>query len=141
VRRHVEAFGGDVERLELPPGLSVLGILETVQADPVLRVHCHVTIGDHLIPREAWARVYPKAGAELAVSVMPANGQTALRAVLLVAVAVAAIAAPYAAVGAGASATTFGAGTFGGALLAAGMPTVGYLAVNTLSPPAGAVGT
>lgn len=137
VRHRPEPFAaGPLERLEMPPGLTILGILDAVQPDPVLRAHCHVTLDGELVPREVWPRLYPKAGTELAVSVMPADGQTALRAVLLVAVAVLAVAAPYSLP----ATSAFAAGTLGGSLLAAGIPSAGYLAVNALPPPVGAAG-
>ena len=124
----------DVERAEIPPGLTVAGILEVVQVDPVLRAHCHVTIGGQVVPVDMYDRVRPKAGASLTVAVMPANGQTALRAVLVIAIAVAAVYTGGAAAIAFGGTATFG-GSLAGAAAATAIPLGGPLALNALQPP------
>jgi H+/Cl- antiporter ClcA len=127
----------DVERVELPPGLTIAGIVEVVHPDPVLRAHAAVTIGGELVPVERCRNVRPKAGALLAISAVPGNGQTALCAVLVVAIAVAAVYTGGAAAGLFAPGST--AGLLAGAAASAAIPAAGPLAVNAPSPPAAAV--
>ena len=52
-------------------GLTLQGILEEVQPDPILRQYAVIQIEGTPIPRENWGRVRPKAGKRVEVRVVP----------------------------------------------------------------------
>ncbi len=128
-----------VERndLTLPAGLTVLEILARVQADPVLRRHAHIFVGDQYIPQDYWGQVKPKPGMTLTIRVVPSGGEgkDPLRTVLSIAIiAAAAFAGPAAA---GALGLVKGSTAF--SLVSAGITAAvgigGQLLLNAIIPP------
>ena len=86
--------------VQVQGGRSIAQILEDLldgkDAAPTLRVE----VGGHEVPRSMWQRVKPKAGTQIAATVMPAGGGSDgnkwVRAVLMVVVIIVAwAAAPY----------------------------------------------
>ena len=78
----------------VPEGLTLQKMLELAQPDPILARHAVVFIAGHVIPRENWARVRPKAGTHVEIRVLPSGGEGSkniLRIVLTIAVIAAAI--------------------------------------------------
>ena len=128
-----------VERVThaLPQGLSLQDMLQAAQPDAVLRRHAHISLNGHLVPRENWARVYPKAGAHVGIRMVPqggGGGKNPLRTLLSIAV----LAASPVLAG-GLSAAMGLSGTFLGIstsrLLGAGVSLIGNLALNAIAPP------
>ena len=81
----------------VPEGLTLTEMLELVQPDPILARHAVAFIAGHIIPRENWARVRPKAGTHVEIRVLPSGGgggKNVLRIVLTIAVRAAASAFP-----------------------------------------------
>lgn len=116
--------------------IEEIRVLAGVDALPGLRAF----LGAREVPAVAWTRVRPKAGRILRFTCVPAGGDSGggkspLRTVMSIALLAATIAAPFALVGVGANAATWGAGTLGGSLFAAGVGIVGSLALNALIPP------
>lgn len=96
VRAAPHPFKAEAVDHSVEPGRTLEEILEICQADPVLRRHAHIFVGDVHVPRELWARVRPKAGAAIYVRVVPEGGgggkKNPLRTVLTIAVIVASFA-------------------------------------------------
>lgn len=120
-----------------PPGSSLADIVARAQPDPVLRRHAHVEIGGESVAPEAWARVRPKPGLQVAVRMVPmggGGGKNPLRTVLTLAIAAAAPA-----VGGFFATGIFAGGgvmTAVGSALSAGVSFAAQLALNALAPPA-----
>ena len=114
----------------LPAGLSVAEILVQVQPDPVLLQHAHVFIGPDYVPRDCWGQVRPKAGALVAIRVVPSggDGKNPLATILTIAVIAAAV-------WVGQLEFVVGLGTFGQAAVVAATGLVGSLLVNAIAPP------
>ena len=135
--------------LAVHEGLTIDGILEAVQPDPVLRAHAHVFIDDWYIPPSKWHQVRPKAGRIVTVRVVPGDpfgggggGKNPLRMILTIAVFAAAFAAPgllgpfliEAGLGAG---LLFGTGIFlAETVLPAVIGIAGALLISAIAPPA-----
>jgi hypothetical protein len=121
-------------RKDFPPGLSVAQIVAEVQPDPYLARCAHVSLGGDDILQKDWPRIYPKAGAQLTIRMVPrggGSGKNPLRTVLSLAlVAVTPMIA-------GGIAGFFGAtGTLFGRIISTGVSIVSRLALNALAPPA-----
>jgi hypothetical protein len=122
--------------IEMPAGTTVAEILAALGVAP--GAHARVFIDDHLIPREWWARVRPRAGRTVTVRVIPTGGdggsKNILAIVLTIVVLVVAIAAQqYWAVPLAAY-TGLSVGV-AGAVIFAGVSIVGSLAIMALIPP------
>lgn len=132
----------------VPVGMTVAGILDLVQPDPVLLQHAHVFIEGEYVPRAAWSQVRPKAGKNVIVRVVPSGGgggggkKNPLKIVLTLAV----IAASFyfgpqlgLAMGVGKSAGVAALGLEAGALQSAvggfAITAVGTLLTNAVAPP------
>lgn len=115
------------EVVEFEAGLTIAEMVDLAQADPMLRRYAVVVIAGEVVPRAMWARVRPKPGALLSLTVMP-QGANVLRTVLTIAVIAA---ATYATGGLAAA----GYGAFTVAAAGAAITTVGMLAINALVPP------
>lgn len=91
-----------------------------------------VEVGGYEVPAKLWAKVRPKAGTQIALTVMPAGGDDGnkwLRTILMIVVVVVAwYAAPYVAGAIGVSASYTG-------VIASGLTMLGTMAVNALVPP------
>jgi len=118
-----------------PEGASI-AVLVALHVPEPWRRQARVTICGHLILPAAWPRVRPRAGVTVEITVVPAN-RGVLTAVLMIGVvAAAAFAGPFAVgpLGLGLASGSLGAAV-GGALVTAGVGTLGMLAVNALVPP------
>lgn len=102
VRAAVNPFGLDNVDLNVPEGLTLAQIFEIAQPDPIIRRSAHIFIGEHYIPQENWARVKPKAGDKICVTIrafIPPQGgdrgsgagKNILRAILMIGVMAAAL--------------------------------------------------
>lgn len=123
---------------EFNVGVSLSDMLADIQPDVYLRGHAHVLINGVAVPRENWARVYPKGGSLVNIRFVPSGGgggrKNPLRTVLSLAVLAA---SP---VLAGSLGTALGAsGSFLGIsasrLITTGVNLLGRLAINALAPP------
>lgn len=115
-------------------GRTIAQILDDVLAGDEPVATLRVEIGGREVPRALWGRVRPKAGTQIAATVMPAGGDSGkkwLRAVLMVVVMVVAWYAVSAMAGAG----YFAAGSTAAANWTAGIYMLGSMAVNALVPP------
>lgn len=129
------------ETLEVPAGHTMAEIIEIAQPDPTIRRYLQVRLQGHLIPRENWHRIRPKAGMLLEAVPIPQGGNNELlRTVLMIAIVATAMAASPliagelgAAMGLGAIGFTFASAGIGGAL-----PLAGPLALALLPPESGA---
>lgn len=125
--------------LKLREGLSlaemVLGCEFPAEVEPLVVV----LVDDVEIPREAWARVRPKAGANVYVCVLPGKNKNPLTAILTLAVAVVAIAygGPLGAaiLGPETAGIAIGATTLGSIVGSAVINLVGALVIGALIPP------
>lgn len=133
-------FESRVIRFDVPCGLSLAEIIEQVQPQAVLRPFVHVAIGDHVIAREHYHRIRPRAGTRVTVRVLPGKkkasggGKSPLGIILSIVTVVAAIAIPALigpALGLGPIGTAIAKGLIAGAI-----SIVGGMAMNALSPPA-----
>ncbi len=81
-------FRTETVDLWVPEGYTISELLVMVQPDPVLLAHAFVFLGEDLIAREFWSRVYPKAGTTITVRVVPTGGggKNPLRTILMLAV-------------------------------------------------------
>ncbi|WP_396616806.1 host specificity factor TipJ family phage tail protein [Lysobacter soli] len=125
-------FSQDHGIVQVRAGQTLQAMLDEAAQGADIAATVRVQIGGIDVPREVWARVKPKAGTAIHVTVMPAGGSAKkiLRSVLLIAVMVVAwYAAPF---------LTGAFGVFAGvstAVVAAGLYMVGSLIVNALVPP------
>jgi hypothetical protein len=117
---------GEERRIVMVEPGTTLGELVGCHIPERWRHQARVAIAGHVVPADRWHRVRPRDGAVVEITVVPAGG-SALRMALTVGVlAAAAWAGPAAAVA---------LGGFGGAMVGAGVGTLGMLAINTLVPP------
>lgn len=139
VTLQVAAHPFAVERAthRFPAGGSVADLLALAQPDPFLRRYAHVFLDGHGIAPADWARVYPKAGTQLSVRMVPQGGggcKNPLRTVLSIAVMAASPVIAGSLAGAlGATGSFLGVST--ARLLSAGVSLVGRLAMNAIAPP------
>ena len=132
----------DIADYLLPQGSTIEELLAIVQADPVLRDHAHVFIGDRYVARELWGMVKPRAGTLVSVRVFPrgGDGKNPLRTILTIGVLAAAFfAGPAlgAALGFSQSAGVFGLATatpFGAALGTGIILVGGTILTNVIAP-------
>jgi hypothetical protein len=61
--------------LAVPVGLTLAEIVAVAIPDPAWHAHAVVIVGDERAPRAWWPRVRPKAGAMVAVHILPRGGQ------------------------------------------------------------------
>jgi hypothetical protein len=113
-------------------GMTIAEMLAFAQPDPVLAAHAVAFIDGHMIEREYWHCVRPKAGKTVEIRVLPmggggGGGKDTLRTVLSLAVLVTASVVPGLQIFAGLS-------PFQQGLLQAGIAVVGNLAINALVP-------
>lgn len=112
-------------------GRTILQMLEDVADGTPLASTLRVDVGDIEVPKQLWDRVKPKAGTQIAVTVMPAGGDGSgkwIRAILMIVVAVVAwYAVPqlYAA---------YGIGVATGAAISAGISMLGPITGPALVP-------
>ncbi len=147
-------FGAEIDSFEVPPGATLLEILERgicAPLPPADRMRISVAIGGVPVPRANWRLVRPRPGMLVEVVVTPGRsgggGKSPLRLVLTLAVAAfAAWAGPAAILAMGGPALVTAAGTLttlgtvaAGALTGA-IGLVGSLAINALIPPPSAPG-
>lgn len=130
-------FTADVGVLPVQTGRTLQAMLDEAAQGAELAPTLRVEIGGYEVPPALWARVRPKEGTVIHVTVMPAGGGSGskiLRTVLLIAVAVVAmwVTGGGAAVWLG---SAFGAGTTGAMLLGAAVSFLGMMAINALIPP------
>jgi putative tail protein len=131
-------FDGRRVDYAVPEGLTIAEIIELIQPDPLLRTHGVAFIGEHMISREVWHGVRPKAGALLSIRLLPSSGRTAAMIGLMVLAVAIAVAVPFlapvvgAALSVGAT-TALAITSAAGAVVLAGAT----LAVNMLLPPPG----
>lgn len=139
-------FSAEPVRVELPEGGSLADILEVVQPDPVLRRFAHVYVGDEYVCPTWYARVRPKAGADVTIRIVPTGSsgggqKNALSIVLRIAVVIIAAVATWYLGGsggylaAGGLGWSAGAASAGAAVVGAAIPLAGPLLVNAASPP------
>lgn len=112
-------------------GRTITQILAEVQDGDAPCATLRVEIGGHEVPRELWSRVKPRAGTQIACTVMPAGGDSGrkwIRAVLMIIVIVVAM---------WVTAGAFGATVLGMSAATAGQVAMmlGTMAVNALVPP------
>jgi hypothetical protein len=120
-------FSAERTGVTVEAGLTIAELLEVVQADPVLRRHAAVYVGDCFVPRAHWCRVRPKPGTSVAVRVVPQGGDSkVLRTVLFIVVAAAAFFSP--------GLLGLEAGSLGAFALSTGVAIGGALAINALVP-------
>lgn len=122
--------------VRVPEGLSLGQMLVLHQADPFLARHAVATINGHVIPREHWGRVKPRAGTIVEIRVVPmtggGGGKSIFRTILMLAVVVASFWA-----GPAIGTALFGSGILGisGATLGQALVgLVGMLLVNVIAP-------
>ena len=123
-------FGAGRADMAVEAGPTIAEMLEVAQADPVLRRHAAIYLGDHFVPRESWHRVRPKPGTQVTVTVVPQGGDNAkvLRTVLTIVVIAASVyTGNYVAGLEGSSALL-------GGLAQAAVSIAGTLAINALVP-------
>lgn len=129
------------ERIELtvPHGLTLAEIVALAVPDPAVRPWARVLIvgpaRQHVVPAAAWHRVRPHPCTQVVVRVLP--GDTgALRAALMITVAVAALAVSGGALGTLVPSLSglLGAGTLGASIAGAAVAVGGALLINTLVP-------
>lgn len=117
-------------------GRTIARMLEEIADGAPLAQTLRVEIGGYEVPPAIWGKVRPKAGTQIAITVMPAGGGDSskwIRAVLMIVVAIVAwYAAPVLMGAMGASAATIAA--YGG-MVASGLTMLGTMAVNALVPP------
>lgn len=128
------------ELVVMPAGHSIGEIIAAGKPDPISLGYLQVSLHGHLIPREHWHRVYPKAGMILEAVPLPQGGNpTLMRTILTIAIVAGAmalgawIAGPALLGGSailGSAGFTFASAGIGGALTLGGM-----LALNALIPP------
>jgi hypothetical protein len=146
-------FNRRVHRFDVAEGTSVLDIVEALEIPERFHSHVEVRIGEHAIPVENWHRVRPRAGAAIAIRIVPqggggsgGGGKNVLASILMLAVLVIAtvVAGPIASSILGAAGiagetailgTTITAFTLTKAVVAATIMMVGGLLVNALVPP------
>lgn len=121
-----------------PQGVTLLEILETIQPNPALRQHAHISIMGKDIPKEDWANVYPHAGTAVVIRVIPSGGggggKSIFRLILTIAVIALSVWVSGGALS-GVLGSSFAAGTTGAAI-AGGLTTlVGGLLINAIIPP------
>ncbi len=56
------------------PGMSIAEILETVQPDPLLRLHSVVFLNDELIPPDLYPAIYTEEGDQVFLKMVPSGG-------------------------------------------------------------------
>ena len=133
-------FRDETLREVVPAGMTVAEIVAVHIPESDLWQYLRVYIKGEIVPVERWRYLRPRAGAELAITVVPGGGGNTLRMVLMVAIVVVAVAA-----GAWIAAPAGGMAAFGltatGAAVAGGVATAAiasspFLAVNALECPA-----
>lgn len=127
-------FGTQTLHYVMKEGQSIAEILEHLSHFPAESLSAHVFVNDTYIPKSYWPRVYPKAGSDLSIKILPgkSKGKNPLAIVLSIAViAVAAWAAPMIAGALGGGVL----GTIGGALASAAINAIGGLLINAIAPP------
>lgn len=131
-------FSTQTIRRQVQAGSTIAELVE--QVIPIeLRKFAKVRLDGHDILQENWARIRPKPGRELTVSVAPAGGgggSNPIRMVLQIAILALAVVLPYALFSSAFLATSAGAAW--GAAVTAGTPPCGPIVLNQLQPPRGA---
>lgn len=121
----------DAESVEVPEGLTIAEMVASYPWPPGVESQLCALVNGHTVPREWWARVRPRAGAEITVAVALRGGGGGGKQVLqLIAIVILVIASQ----GAGLAL----AAEYGGvaAYYAAGITLVGNLALSALFKPA-----
>lgn len=116
--------------ISIPAGMSLSGILESVQPDIILRRYAHIFVNDGLVCKEHWGFVCPNKGDIVTIRVIPMDGgggKNPLRTLMTIAVIAASFAFP--------ALLGLTAGTFAFAAVQLGTLAVGMLALNALVPP------
>ncbi|MEJ7808457.1 MAG: hypothetical protein WKG03_21360, partial [Telluria sp.] len=114
-------------------GRTITQILAEVQEGDEPCATLRVEIGGHEVPRALWDRVKPKAGTQIACTVMPAGGGSAkkwIRAILMVIVIVIALW-----ITGGGAAGLIGSMGLTAAQASAAVMILGTMAINALVPP------
>lgn len=133
-----------VKRMKFTEGMSLLEILLCMQPNIKILRHAVVAINGHVIHKKYWHCVYPNAGTEITMKIVPQDsggggGKSPFRMLLMVAIIVAAIylgPALGAAMGIGKAGIAIGAGVtlsaaqVGGAIIM----TVGMVLINLIAP-------
>lgn len=130
------------QRFTLPAGLTIAQVLREINAPVEIYTHGVVWIGDHIIPQELWGRVKPKGNIRVGLKLQGGGSKGKgsifgiLAAIALLAV-VTLVSGGLLAGTALASMTgfSFAAGSTSAMLAAAGIATVGSLALNALTAP------
>ncbi|MEN2977856.1 host specificity factor TipJ family phage tail protein, partial [Tistrella arctica] len=124
--------------MELPEGATLAEMVAAAGISGVRLTATHVEIGGHMIPRDRWHRVRPRAGMMVTVRVLPlgggGDGNKVVRSLLMIAVVAAAawLGGPLG----GFIAGEIGIGVeVATALAVTAITTVGSLLVNALVPP------
>ncbi|MBU6475067.1 MAG: hypothetical protein KGQ70_03800, partial [Alphaproteobacteria bacterium] len=126
-------FMASREHRAVAAGKSIAAIIAEVQPDKDLAGHAHVYINGSYVPRDNWARVKPKAGAQLVIRMVPmgggGGGKNPLRTVMSLAI----MAGTAELGGLFAGSGFWGAGL--GGIVRAGLGMAGRLLLNALAPP------
>lgn len=107
---------------------------------PNVSITAEVSIGGHIVPRQLWSQVRPKAGQMIHVAILPQGGGNGAKWIRIVALVVISVLTYGAGAGWFAAGGYFAAGSASAAALAAGISIVGTLAINALVPPPTAKG-
>ena len=123
----------------LPAGMSIDEMLNTVKMGPTLRRQCHVFVDGNKVPHDRWSMTIPTAGQKVFVSVLPTGGGDGGKGILRIVLTIVIIAAAVATGNLAAASLGFQTGTTAfavtSAVVAAGVTTVGNLLINALIPP------
>ena len=123
----------------LPAGMSIDEMLNTVKMGSTLRRQCHVFIDGNRVPHDRWSMTIPTAGQKVFVSVLPTGGggggggKSILRVVLTIAII--AVAPQIGAFLGGSIGLTGAALTAFTAVVSVAVTSIGNLLINALIPP------
>lgn len=145
---HPHPFASTVRLVAALEGVSIAEIVQRANLPVEYRDYVRVWVNDTEVLPEKWGTTYAVAGQNIYLRVVPQkSGKDIFRAIAMIAIAVVAVAvAPHisaAIIGNGATAASvaigagLGVGNFLTAFIAAGISTLGALALNAIIPPPG----